>query len=44
MTDAWAAWAASHALELFIVLPLLAGGVAFWGMRAYKLLIVISKP
>lgn len=35
MTDAWAAWAASHALELFIALPLLAGGAAFWGMRAY---------
>lgn len=35
MTDAWAAWAASHALELFIALPLLAGAAAFWGMRAY---------
>jgi len=35
MTDVWAAWAASHALELFIALPLLAGAAAFWGMRAY---------
>jgi undecaprenyl-diphosphatase len=28
MTDAYAAWAAAHALQLFIALPLLAGGVA----------------
>lgn len=28
MTDAYAAWAAAHALLLFIVLPLLAGGAA----------------
>ena len=35
MTDAYAAWAASHALELFIALPLLAGAGALFAARAY---------
>ncbi|MBB1596036.1 phosphatase PAP2 family protein [Achromobacter sp. UMC46] len=35
MTDVYAAWAASHALELFIALPLLAGAAAFFTLRAY---------
>ncbi|MEE4319568.1 hypothetical protein V2J61_07315, partial [Pseudomonas aeruginosa] len=29
MTDAFAAWAAAHALQLFLALPLLAGAAAY---------------
>ncbi|WP_313622213.1 phosphatase PAP2 family protein [Achromobacter sp.] len=36
MTDAYAAWAAAHALQLFFVLPVLAGGVALLFMQCYR--------
>ncbi|MFD4839498.1 phosphatase PAP2 family protein [Achromobacter sp. NPDC058515] len=35
MTDAYAAWAAAHALHLFIALPLMAGAAALLFFRAY---------
>lgn len=35
MTEVYAEWAASHAMELFIALPVLAGAAAFFVVRAF---------
>lgn len=36
MTDVYAAWAAAHALQLFIALPLLSGAAALLFMHCYR--------
>ncbi|EHK66667.1 phosphatase PAP2 family protein [Achromobacter arsenitoxydans] len=36
MTDIYAAWAAAHAMQLFIVLPLLSGAAALLFMHCYR--------